>query len=348
MKNFCKVNRQSLLGGVIRQQPADFQVNEIPLFKPSGQGEHVWLLIEKTSQNTDWVAGQLAKIADVPRRDVSFAGMKDRHAVTTQWFSVQMPGRDAPDWQAQLPDGVILLDEKRHHRKLKRGTLEGNRFKILIRDFHGNEDELKASVKRIQEQGVPNYFAEQRFGFYQDEKNAYTNIIKAEQWFKGEIRVKSKQQRSIYLSAARAWIFNHILSDRVKTGTWNQALQGDVFMLNGSKSCFIDDLDKTLIERVQQLQLHPTGALWGRGKPGSTDLILQNETGIAEKFSYLSQGLENKGLKQERKTLRLVVKNLNYEWLEEQKSVSLSFSLPAGAFATTVLAELGEFNPEIS
>ena len=343
MKNFRKVNINSQLAGVIRRQPSDFQVDEIQIFKPSGQGEHVWLLIKKTSQNTDWVAGKLAKIAQVPRRDVSFAGMKDRHAVTTQWFSVQMPGREAPDWQAQLPDGIELLNEKRHDRKLKRGTLEGNKFKLLIRDFKGSEGELKTAVKRISEQGIPNYFGEQRFGFYQADKNAYTNIIKAEQWFKGEIKVKSKQQRSIYLSAARSWIFNHILSERVAAGTWNQAIQGDVYMLNGTKSCFFEDLDNVIVERVQQLQLHPTGALWGRGHLRSKATVQENEEKQSETFTTLCEGLENKGLKQERKALRLVVKDLNYQWLEDQNAVSLSFSLPAGAFATSVLAELGEF-----
>lgn len=343
MKNFRKVNINSQLAGVIRSQPSDFQVDEIQIFKPSGQGEHVWLLIKKTSQNTDWVAGKLAKIAQVPRRDVSFAGMKDRHAVTTQWFSVQMPGREAPDWQAQLPDGIELLNEKRHDRKLKRGTLEGNKFKLLIRDFKGSEGELKTAVKRISEQGIPNYFGEQRFGFYQADKNAYTNIIKAEQWFKGEIKVKSKQQRSIYLSAARSWIFNHILSERVAVGTWNQAIQGDVYMLNGTKSCFFEDLDHSIVERVQQLQLHPTGALWGRGRLRSNATVQENEEKQSEIFTTLCEGLENKGLKQERKALRLVVKDLNYQWLDDQNAVSLTFSLPAGAFATSVLAELGEF-----
>ncbi len=343
MKNFKQVNINNGLSGVIRSQPSDFQVDELQVFKPSGQGEHVWLHIQKISQNTDWVAGQLAKIAEVSRRDVSFAGMKDRHAVTTQWFSVQMPGRNAPDWQAQLPDGILLLNEKRHDRKLKRGTLEGNQFKLLIRDFKGSEDELKDAVKRITEQGIPNYFGEQRFGFYQADKNAYTNILKAEQWFKSEIKVKSKQQRSIYLSAARSWIFNHILSERVEAGTWNQAIQGDVYMLDGTKSCFFEDLDDSIVERVQLLQLHPTGALWGRGNLRSNATVKESEQAQSQRFTTLSKGLENKGLKQERKALRLVVKDLNYSWLEDKKSVSLSFSLPAGAFATSVLAELGEF-----
>ncbi len=343
MNLFESVNLNSHLSGIIRSQPSDFQVDEIQSFTPSGQGEHVWLQIKKISQNTDWVAGQLAKIAEVPRRDVSFAGMKDRHAVTTQWFSVQMPGREAPHWQAQLPDGIVILNEKRHDRKLKRGTLEGNQFKLVIRDFKGSEDELKSTVKQISEQGIPNYFGEQRFGFYQTDQNTYNNILKAEQWFNGEIKVKSKQQRSIYLSAARSWIFNHILSDRVAAGTWNQAIEGDVYMLDGSKSCFFEKIDDSILERIRQCELHPTGALWGKGDLRSRDKINENEKKYAERFAVLSQGLQNKGLKQERKALRLIVKDLCYTWQGEQETVHLSFSLPAGAFATSVLAELGKF-----
>ncbi|KAG1654005.1 tRNA pseudouridine synthase D [Nymphon striatum] len=125
------VNSNSQLTGVIRSCPEDFQVDEIPVFEPSGKGEHVLLHIQKTGENTDWVAGILAKIAGVPRRDVSYAGLKDRNAVTTQWFSVQMPGKEAPDWKKDLPDSIVLLDETRHDRKLKRGTLKGNQFKLI-------------------------------------------------------------------------------------------------------------------------------------------------------------------------------------------------------------------------
>ncbi|HIQ15022.1 MAG TPA: tRNA pseudouridine(13) synthase TruD [Leucothrix sp.] len=340
MSSFCKVNADRQLSGTIRTKPEDFQVDEIQSFTASGQGEHVWLHIKKTGENTDWVAGQLAKIAEVPRRDVSFAGMKDRNAVTTQWFSVQMPGREAPNWQESLPDSIEVLDEKRHDRKLKRGTLEGNRFKIKIRDFQGSEEQLKAAINQIREQGIPNYFGEQRFG------HGGFNVQKAEQWFKGEFKVKSRQKRSIYLSAARSWIFNHVLSERVKNGTWNQAIEGDVFMLSGTKSSFFEEIDDTIIERVSQQDIHPTGVLWGRGRLSSQSKVAELEQKIAEQCSVLCDGLERNGLKQERKALRLKVKDLNYRYFDTQKTQSdviLSFTLPAGAYATSVLGEIGCF-----
>jgi len=338
MSEFNKVNKNSNLSGVIRAKPEDFQVDEIQQFRPSGSGEHVWLKIKKTGENTDWVAGLLAKIAGVPRKDVSYAGMKDRHAVTRQWFSVQMPGREAPDWQPQLPDSIRILDEKRHDRKLKRGALEGNAFKLVIKDFQGEESELKQAVERIRKQGIPNYFGEQRFG------REGENIRKAQQWFKGEFKVKSRPKRSIYLSAARSWIFNHVLSKRIEQDTWNKAVQGDVFMLNGTKSSFNETLSDEIITRVELKDIHPTGVLWGRGRNASTDEVATLEGEIGKQFAILCEGLERNGLKQERKALRLNVNDLEYSFAQgDNGEVKLTFTLPAGAYATSVLSEIGDF-----
>ena len=340
---FHKVNSNSTLMGVIRTYPEDFQVDEIQQFTPSGSGEHVWLHIQKTGENTDWVAGLLAKIAEVPRKDVSYAGMKDRYAVTSQWFSVQMPGRKAPDWQASLPESIILLDEHRHDRKLKRGALKGNAFKLIIRELTNDksdktvEDDLKSSISRIVGQGIPNYFGEQRFG------RDGENIRKASQWFRGELKVKSRSKRSIYLSAARSWIFNHILSARIEEGTWNKAVQGDVFMINGSKSCFNELVDDEIIQRIDEQSLHPTGALWGRGELLSETLVAELESKVSREFEVLCDGLEKNGLKQERKSLRLNVQDLKFSAMTGD-TVCLTFTLPAGAYATSVLNEIGEFS----
>jgi tRNA pseudouridine13 synthase len=335
--DFQKVNTTSTLSGSIRTIPEDFQVDEIQQFTPSGVGEHVWLHIKKIGENTDWVAAELAKISGVPRRDVSFAGMKDRNAVTTQWFSVQMPGKEAPVWQSDLPASIQILEEKRHDKKLRRGALQGNQFKLIIRDFEGNQSELKETVSRILVQGVPNYFGAQRFGNY------CFNVLRAEKWFKGEFKLKDRAKRSIYLSAARSWIFNHILSARVKDGSWNQAVEGDVFMLEDSKSYFLEVIDDAIIARIINHEINPSGALWGRGKLPSKGTVATLEQNIASQFANLCEGLEKNGLKQERRSLRLSVQDLAFENLEDGV-VSLNFSLPAGAYATTVLEEIGTFN----
>jgi len=337
---FRKVNEKSQLTGRIRKHNEDFQVDEIQQFIPSGSGEHVWLKVQKTGENTDWVAKSLAQIADVKRRDVSFAGMKDRNAITSQWFSVQMPGREAPAWQQALNDkglvSVKVLEEYRHDRKLKRGALKGNQFKLIIRDFNGSENQLADSIERIKNQGVPNYYGAQRFGHNK------ANIEKAQKWFSGDFKVKDRNMRSIYLSAARSWIFNHILSVRVKDGSWNQAIDGDVFILNGSNSSFTQTIDDEITERLNSFDIHPSGALWGRGHISTQHEIAKIEASIANEFSELCDGLEVNGLKQERRSLRLLVDDLDYQ-MKDEKTVELAFTLAAGAYATTVLEELGVF-----
>lgn len=341
---FTTVNKNSTLSGRIRSSNADFQVDEIQQFSPSGIGEHVWLHIKKTGENTDWIGGLLAKAAGVPRRDVSYAGLKDRNAVTTQWFSVQMPGREAPDWQTVLPESVEVLAEKRHDKKLKRGALIGNKFVLVIRDFKGEESELEATINRIKQQGVPNYFGAQRFG------HNNSNIERAEKWFAGDFKIKDRAKRSIYLSSARSWVFNHILSSRIDADNWNKAVDGDVFMLNGTKSCFHEALTEDLTKRVVTQDLHPTAALWGRGRLASQGAIEKLESDIAATFQNLCDGLERNGLKQERRAMRLSVENLSYSFVEtdtseykDSKAVELIFSLPAGSYATSVLAEIGHF-----
>lgn len=340
MSTFQKVNSNSQLSGRIRKNNEDFQVDEIQQFTPSGSGEHVWLKIKKTGENTDWVAKNLAQIAEVSRRDVSFAGMKDRNAITTQWFSVQMPGREAPVWQPALNDkkleSVRILEEHRHNRKLKRGALKGNQFKLTLRDFQGSEQELSKSVLRIKSQGVPNYYGAQRFG------HNGLNIEKAQQWFAGEFNVKDRNMSGIYLSAARSWVFNHILSARVADGSWDQALEGDVFILNGSNSNFTQELDDEITQRLRSFDIHPSGALWGRGRIATEQIVAVLEEEIANNFNELCNGLEVNGLKQERRALRLAVTDLNFKMLDAE-TVLLEFSLPAGAYATTVLAEIGVF-----
>lgn len=329
------IDKDNMLSGIIRSKASDFKVDEISAFTPSGTGEHIFLKIEKTGENTDWVAGLLAKIAGVQKRDVSFAGMKDRHAITTQWFSVYLPRKEAPDFQTQLPESINILQQTRHNKKLRKGALKGNRFSLIIRQLEGDIELGKTRCEKIKEKGVPNYYGEQRFG-----RDLY-NIASAKNWFSSGFNIKSRHKRSIFLSAARSWIFNHILSQRVAQNTWDQAQAGDVFMLNGTKSCFVNDGDPTLEERTEQQDIHPTGALWGKGELLTIGDIAALEQQIAEALNDLAKGLIKYGLKQERRSLRLPVSEFEYEFTEGE--MKLSFSLPAGSFATVVLRELGVF-----
>ena len=155
-----------LVAATIRGEPADFVVTEILNLDFSGDGEHDWLWIEKTGANTAWVGEQLAKHAGVHPRDVGFSGLKDRHAVTRQWYSVRRPTGAGSNWGALDIDGVRVLEQHRHQRKLKRGAHRANRFRIALRggEVAAHSEQLVARLELIAAQGAPNYFGEQRFG----------------------------------------------------------------------------------------------------------------------------------------------------------------------------------------
>ncbi|WP_438970416.1 tRNA pseudouridine(13) synthase TruD [Methylophaga sp.] len=323
----CKAN--------IRQQPDHFQVNEKIPFEPQGEGGHAMLLIEKTGSNTDWIAKQLARFAGVDDVAVGYAGMKDRHAVTTQWFSVNLEGHDEPDWSAFAEDSCIVKTITRHNKKLKRGVLSGNFFHLCLSDVKGDKDTWQKNLESIQQHGVPNYFAEQRFGHH------YGNLEKADRWFVENKKPKKRQQRSIFLSAARSWLFNLVLSERVKTNTWQKHIKGDVMQLAGTRSSYFeaDDTDDSIASRLEQFDIHPTGPLWGRGEALTRSASLELEKGVLANWSDWQQGLERAGLKQERRALRLHPEECNWQF-EEPDQLQLSFYLPAGSYATAVLREL--------
>lgn len=316
--------------GIIKSDTADFLVEEIMPVQPSGEGEHLWLHIRKTGNNTDWVARQLASWASVKPMDVGYAGLKDRHGVTSQWYSIHLPGKSDPDLAALKIEGVEVLQNKRHNRKLKRGTLAGNRFDITVRELKGDMSELESRLEAIRHQGVPNYFGEQRFG------HSMSNLTAAERMFKGE-RVR-QHERGLFLSAARSWIFNQVLNQRVRVNNWNTHLSGDVFMLDGRSACFADDHSPEIESRLAALSIHPTGPLWGRGTSMAQADCLMLENNVAQQFAEFCSGLETAGMDQERRSLRLRVNDL--AWRIENAALHVSFALPAGSYATMVLREI--------
>lgn len=317
--------------GKLKAENSDFRVDEIMPIETSGEGEHLWLLIEKNGSNTDWVAQQLAKHAGVKSMGVSYAGMKDRHAITTQWFSIHLPGMDDPDFSDLQTDEFKILKMTRHDRKLKRGALSGNRFQIRITELSGDIKSLDEKLQLIKQQGVPNYFGEQRFG------REMGNLYKAEKLFNRELKKVKKQQRGLYLSAARSWIFNKITSTRLQADSWITPLQGEVFMLNGKSACFVDDNSEEIIKRLQDKEINLTACLWGEGESMATLEVLELENSIATEFKGLADGLASARLKQERRAIRLVPGNLN--WAITENVLEISFDLPTGTYATMLLRE---------
>ncbi|MCC8999551.1 MAG: tRNA pseudouridine(13) synthase TruD [Candidatus Contendobacter sp.] len=327
---------QPHLSGRLRATPEDFQVREELDFSLDGAGEHAWLWVRKRGANTEWVVKRLAEWAGVAPSAVSYAGLKDRHAVTEQWFSVHLPGRAEPDWTAGDDPDFTVLKAVRHSRKLRRGALSGNTFRIVIRELDGDPAELATRLNLIAAHGVPHYFGEQRFG------REGGNLERAEAMLSGREKVRDRHRRSLYLSAARSELFNAVLARRVHDQNWNQALPGEVLMLAGSHSIFAAaEVDETLQQRVAAFDVHPTGPLWGVGELRSSGAVRELEESVAATLPIFRDGLAAAGLDQERRALRLMAQDAALEWPEPRTAV-ISFRLPAGAYATTVVRELVE------
>ncbi len=293
----------------------DFIVTELPLQLPSGEGEHLWLDVEKNGANTAFVAQQLADAAGVNEWDVGYAGLKDRYAITRQWFSIYLPNGkgkgETPDLtQLQHPEFKVL-SQNRHVRKLRPGDLKGNRFRIVLRDVVGDRDAVEANLKAVALHGVPNYFGAQRFGFEGG------NVEQGRAMLAREIRVRNPKKKGIYLSAVRSFVFNEVLALRIQQGLWGKTLAGDVMDDDG----------------------RPTGPLWGRGRVSSTDQAQALENGVAACHATLCEGMEHVGLDQERRALVASPVDMSWDWLQANQLV-LTFSLPAGNYATSVLNEI--------
>jgi tRNA pseudouridine13 synthase len=289
----------------------DFVVTELPLQLPSGAGEHVWLDVEKNGANTAFVAERLAEAAGVQTWDVGYAGLKDRHAITRQWFSLYLPKGETPDLtQLQHPEFKVL-SQSRHVKKLRPGDLRGNHFRILLREVTGSREAIEANLRQVVAQGVPNYFGAQRFG------HDGGNVEQGRAMLAREIRVRNPKKKGIYLSAVRSFVFNEVLGLRIQQGLWGQTLPGDVMDAAG----------------------RPTGPLWGRGRVTTTDEAQTLENGVAARHATLCDGMEHAGLDQERRALVAHPADLAWDWPQADQLV-LRFSLAAGTYATSVLSEI--------
>jgi tRNA pseudouridine13 synthase len=289
----------------------DFVVTELPLQLPGGEGEHVWLDIEKNGANTAFVAQQLAEAAGVQEKDVGYAGLKDRYAITRQWFSIYLPKGEAPDLTLLQHPEFKVLSQSRHVKKLRPGDLQGNHFRILLRDVTGDRDALEANLQAVASQGVPNYFGAQRFGFEGG------NVELGRAMLAREIRVRHPKKKGIYLSAVRSFVFNEVLALRIHQGLWGQTLPGDV-------------MDEAGL---------PTGPLWGRGRVSTTDDAQALENGVAQRHATLCDGMEHAGLDQDRRALVARPVDMTWAWPQADQLL-LTFALPAGNYATSVLSEI--------
>jgi tRNA pseudouridine13 synthase len=316
----------------LRVVPEDFRVEEDLGFEPAGSGAHLLLQVRKVNANTQWVARELARLAGCHVAEVGYAGIKDRRAVAVQWFSVPRP-RVAREWRALQEPEFSVLGAHPHSRKLPRGALAGNRFVIRLRAPAGTGAELGAALgarlELIGREGVPNYFGPQRFG------RDGANLAR----IGADLERLKPPERGFVLSAARAVIFNAVLAARVAGASWQRLLPGDLANLDGRGSIFgVQQPDATLERRCRELEIHPSGPLWGAGAPQAQGEVGELEARIAGAYPAECRACTEAGMRPERRSLRLAVREL---WVEaEPQALLLHFRLTRGSFATAVLREL--------
>ena len=316
-----------------RETPEDFCVDEDLSFEPSDTGPHWLLRVEKRGANTRWVAAELARIAATHPGEVGYAGLKDRHALTVQWFSVPAQGKPAESWSGVSTQEFRVLEVRANTRKLKRGALTGNRFKIRLRNVNWSREQLEMKLTAVRQQGVPNYFGPKRFG-----REAF-NLDRLADWVHSGESPRGRTPREFALSSARSLMFNAVLSARVQAGDWSQLAPGDLASLDGSSSHFaVEAVDESLRERLARFDIHPSGPLWGRNDPASGGRARDYELAVGRDYPEVSSLLDREGLQQERRSLRSAVHSLSAEY--EASTLTLAFRLGRGQFATAVLREI--------
>ncbi|MFX4228173.1 MAG: tRNA pseudouridine(13) synthase TruD [Porticoccaceae bacterium] len=286
--------------GLVRAENSHFQVDEILGFDPSGEGEHLYLQIRKNGQNTVWVKQQLARQLGVEPLDIGHSGLKDRHAVTTQWLSIYAPSAEYDPVEIDI-EGVEVLQSCRHTHKLRPGTHRANRFRILVTEIVQPQG-LDNLLEQIAVQGFPNYFGEQRFGHDGNNLKHGWELLQKR-------KLKHHKNKSIYLSALRSFLFNKALSARIA-------------------------LDP---ERTSSFDF--TGPLWGRGRSVVNGPQNEFEQSVLEPWRSLCEALEFSGLNQERRQVFQSAGDLVWSWPQNDQLL-LDFSLPPGSFATALLYEL--------
>ncbi|WP_412971949.1 tRNA pseudouridine(13) synthase TruD [Glaciecola sp. MF2-115] len=360
VSHWSRLYGDALGSATLKQEMHDFIVEEQLGFEPSGEGEHIFLWLEKTNLNTAFVAESLAKFSNLHLRDITYAGRKDKFALTRQWFGVHIANKQEPNWDEFDLEGAKILKVARNDRKLRVGVLKGNRFELTLRNLTANDDEktefniqaLEERLALIKQHGAPNYYGSQRFGEMRitpTESNEAApdnkvvqggNLALAEKLVAGEA-IRNRNKRSMAISALRSWLFNQVIHERIERDCFLQPLLGDAMQLSGSNSFFVfnDDAEKEkIIERLSENDINITAPLWGDGKLHSDKAAKALEVDCVKQFPEIIRTLNSLGLKQERRAIRIVPQD--FTWQIENKHLKMQFSLPAGCFATSIVREL--------
>ncbi|MEP4484307.1 MAG: tRNA pseudouridine(13) synthase TruD [Halioglobus sp.] len=322
----------------VRTQPRDFIVREQLGFDPEGEGEHVFLHLEKQGLNTLDLVARVSQLSGIDRSDIGYSGLKDRNALTSQWLSVRMAGKAEPDWsELEVGSNVKILDCRRHLRKLKRGVHRCNRFTLTLRGLTGDRESLEQRLASIKQRGVPNYFGEQRFG------REGSTLAQAKAWRDGGGRRISRNRRSLFFSALRAELFNQLLAVRVDEGTFAAPATGDACQLQGSRSVFLCvEADEVMQRRATEGDIHPALPLWGVGIPVASGEVHARQANTLREHQLTCSFLETKQLELSYRAARLLADDFCWQFCDDD-TLTIEFSLGAGGYATAVLAELVEY-----
>lgn len=348
---------------IIKQEFSDFRVDEELAFAPSGEGDHVFIQIQKTDASTIEVAKRLSDVAAVRQADVSYSGMKDRRGETSQWFSVKLPPEKEPRLAALEDEKLAIIALHRNSRKLKIGSHARNRFQLKLRGCEGSRDEFERRLEALRDKGVPNYFGAQRFGAQMSNLRQVSVLMR--QVLEGDKAVQQggRFRRGMLYSAARSYLFNQVLSERISAGNWQSYLRGDVLSLDGSGRCFKladeeagEEWTDELQQRIETLDIHTTGPLPGiisaKDKYVSSGEAADIEKRVVTELDWMVAGLEAFGLQASRRALRFAAAELSWQWeqdipalisssdAEACGNLNLAFTLPRGAYATSLLREL--------
>lgn len=330
---FAYATGTPVTSGTIRAVPQDFQVFEHLSFDLTGEGEHVYCQIRKTGLATLAIVERLAKFAGISQRDIGYAGLKDKYAVTTQWFSLYLPKKPDIRWADFNSEQIEVLHVCRHERKCRIGALTHNSFEIIVRKLTLHTA-LEARIESLVKTGMPNYFGEQRFGRDRD------NLNKIKQFFNKEITVQNRKKRGLYYSSARSWLFNLLLSERVSRNAYANPVNGDVMQLVGKRGYFsIDHVDDEIMQRVQAREIVPAGPLIGVGDHHVSADAQAIESPILDEWAHFCEGLNDHGLELMYRPYTVFIDDMRYEFIESD-ALKLCFDLPRGAYATSLLREL--------
>ena len=326
-----------LLKGRLKVIAEDFLVDEMLGFEPAGEGEHLFVQVEKSNLTTHELIERVAKDAGIRPRDVGYSGIKDKTAVTRQWLSLHLPGKihNAVSLEA---DDYIVLRQIWHDKKLRPGTHRSNRFDVLLREVVEPDSKSMEQIESISDFGMANYFGQQRFGAGLDNVQRALQVLGNAR----KSRRLGRNKKSLYLSALRSELFNQILSRRIEQGIWRQPVEGDIFMLSGSRSIFQEAINDEILARYRNFDISSTASLYGYGASRLSGTALQIEQRVYTENQDICDCLAAQGAKRQMRALRHVVQDFSVDYEADKQQLRVKATLPRGCYFTSLLGHFIE------